>query len=75
MCGTPSMKGITMRQNWILQDMLRSMMVESLCNMSLWGEAFKIAIYILNRVPTKGTIMTSYELWRGRKSTLKHLHI
>ena len=60
--GTPSMNDITERRNQTLQDMVRSMMVESLLHISLWGEALKIAIYLLNRVPTKATIKTPYEL-------------
>ena len=42
---------------------------------SLWGEALKTATYILNRVPTKAGIKTPYELWIGRKPSLKHFHI
>ena len=30
---------------------------------------------ILNRVPTKATAKTPYELWTGKKPSLKHLHI
>ena len=29
----------------------------------------------MNRVPTNATTKTPYELWAGRKSSLKHLHI
>ena len=50
-------------------------MAESSLHISLWGEALKIAIYLSNRVPTKATIKTPYELWTGRKPSLKHLHI
>ena len=42
---------------------------------SLWGEALKTAAYILNRVLTKATAKTPYELWTGMKPSLKHLHI
>ena len=38
--GTPSMNDIAKRQNRTLQDMVRSMMAESLLHISLWGEAF-----------------------------------
>ena len=75
MPGTPSMNDITERRNRTLQDMVRSMMVESSLHISLWGEALKIVIYLLNRVPTKATIKTLYELWTCRKPNLKHLHI
>ena len=69
------MNGIIERRNQTLQDMVRSMMAESSLYISLWGEALKIAIYLLNRVPTKATIKTPYELWTGRKPSLKYLYI
>ena len=69
------MNDIAKRQNRTLQDMVRSMMVESLLHISLWGEALNTTIYLLNRVPTKATIKTSFELWIGGKPNLKHLHI
>ena len=50
-------------------------MDESSLHIRLWGEALKTAIYLLDRIPTKATIKTPYELWRGRKPSLKHLHI
>jgi len=31
--------------------------------------------YILNRVPTKAATKILYELWTGRKPSLKHFHI
>ena len=75
MPGTPSMTGIAELQNQTLQDMVRSMMDESSLHIRLWGEALKTAIYLLKRVPTKATIKIPYELWTGRKPSLKHLHI
>ena len=75
MSNTPSMNHIVERQNRRIQDMVRRMMAESSLHIRLWGEALKIAIYLLNRVPTKATIKTPYELWMGRKPSLKYLHI
>ena len=72
---TPSMNGIAERWNLTLQDMVRSMMAKSSLHIRLWGDALKTAIYLLNRVPTTATIKTPYELWTGRKPSLKHLHI
>ena len=54
---------------------MRSMISHSTLPESLWGEALKTAAYILNRVPTKATAKTPYELWTGRKPSLKHLHV
>ena len=75
MPSTPSMNDITEWQNRTLQDMVRSMMAESLLHISLWGEALKTTIYLLNQVSTKATIKKPYELWTGRNPSLKHLHI
>ena len=63
MQGTPIMNDIAERRNWTLQDMMRSMIVESSLHVRLCGEALKTSIYLLNRVPTKATIKTPYELW------------
>ena len=38
-------------------------------------EAINIACYISNRVYLRpGTLKTSYEIWKGKKPNLKHLH-
>ena len=42
---------------------------------SLWGEALKTVAYVLNRVPTKATTITPYELWMDRKPSVNHLHV
>ena len=57
---------IAERRNRTLQDMVRSVMVESSLHTSLWGEALKTTIYLLNRILTKATIKTPYELWTGK---------
>ena len=69
------MNGVAERRNRTLKDMVRSMISHSTLPESLWGEALKIAAYILNRVPTKVTIKTPYELWTGKKPSLKHFNI
>ncbi|RDY08255.1 Copia protein, partial [Mucuna pruriens] len=55
--------------------MVRSTISHSSLLESLWGEALKITVYILNRVPTKAVNKTPYELWIGKKPSIKHLHI
>ena len=52
MLGKPSMNGVGERRNRTLQDMVRSMISHSSLLESLWGEALKTAMYILNRVPS-----------------------
>ena len=61
--------------NRTLMEMARSMMSYSFVPISLWGEALKTAMYILNRVPSKAVPKTPFELWTGRKPSLRHIHI
>ncbi|XP_051139235.1 uncharacterized protein LOC127257015 [Andrographis paniculata] len=75
MPGSPSMNGVAERQNLTLKDMVRSTISQSTLPPSLWGEALKTAVYILNRVPTKANAKTPYELWIGRKPSLNHLRV
>ena len=55
--------------------MVRSMINHSSLPKSLWGEALKNVVYILNRVPSKAVAKTSYELWTGKKLRIRHLHV
>jgi hypothetical protein len=55
--------------------MVRSMISYSTLPISLWMEALKTVVHILNRVPSKSVPKTSYKLWRGRKPTLNYLHV
>ena len=55
--------------------MVRSMVSHSSLPKSLWGEALKTVVYILNRVQSKVVNRTPYELWTDKKSSIKHLHI
>ena len=43
--------------------------------MSLWGEAIKTAMYILNRVPSKFIPLTPFELCVSRKSSLIYFQV
>ena len=75
MPGKPSMNGVAERRNQTLQDMVRSMISHSSLPESLWGEALKTAVYILNRVSSKAVAKTPYELWTGKKPSIRHLHV
>ena len=67
--------GVAERRNRTLMDMVRSMISYSTLPMSLWMEALKITIHILNRVPSKSMPKTPYELWTGRVLSLNHLRV
>lgn len=75
MPGTPELNGVAERHNRTLMDMERSMMSQSKLPGFLWGEALKIATYILNRVPSKSVPKTPFELFKGWKPSLNHLRV
>jgi hypothetical protein len=75
MTGTPQQNGVAKRRNHTLMDMVRSMLSNSSLPISLWMEALKTAVYLLNRVPSKAIPKTPFELWTGRKPSLRHLHV
>ena len=72
MLASPTMNDIA---EMTLKDMVRRMICHSILLESLWGKVLKTATNILNRVPIKTTTKTPYELWTGKKSSLKHLHV
>jgi hypothetical protein len=63
------------RRNRTMMDMVRSILSYSMLPISLWMEALKSAVHILNRVPSKSVPKTSYEMRTGRKHTLNYLHV
>lgn len=42
---------------------------------SLWTEALKTAVYILNHVPTKAVPKTLFQLFKGWKPSLRHIRV
>ena len=52
--------------------MVRSMLSFAQLPDSFWGYALETAIFILNNVPSKSVSKTPYELWKGRKGSLRH---
>jgi hypothetical protein len=75
MPGDPQQNGVAERCNHTLMDMARSMVSYSTLPISLWMEALKPVVHILNRVPCELVSKTSYELWTNRKPTLNYLHV
>ena len=43
--------------------------------LSFWGYALEIALFTLNRAPSKSVEMTQYELWFGKKPKLSFLKV
>jgi hypothetical protein len=75
MPGYPQQNGVAERRNHTLMDMVRSMLSYSTLPISLWMEALKTAVHILNRVPSKSVPKIPYKMWTDRKPTLNYLHV
>ena len=75
MPGSPYQNGVVEIRNQTLMDMVRSMRSHSKLPESLWTEALKTTVYILNRVPTKVVPKTPFELWQGWKPSLQHIRV
>ncbi|KAM1050580.1 hypothetical protein ACFX13_033042 [Malus domestica] len=73
--GTPQHNRVSERRNRTLMNMVRSMMSSADLPISFWGYALHIAAYLLNAVPSKSVPQTPYEIWYGKKPSLKHLKI
>jgi hypothetical protein len=71
----PQQNGVAERQNHTLMDMVRSMLSNSTLPLSLWMEALKTAVHIINRVLSKSVPKTPYELWTGRKPSINYFHV
>ena len=63
------------RMNWILLDMVRSMIEFVSLSISFWNYTLETTYYILNRVPSKSVAKTPYEIWTGRRPILSYLKI
>ncbi|GJV32543.1 retrovirus-related pol polyprotein from transposon TNT 1-94 [Tanacetum coccineum] len=75
MPGTPQQNGVLERQNKTLMEMIRSMISKSSLPKSLWIYALRTAVYLLNRVPSKLVKKTDFDLWTGRRPSLRRLHV
>jgi hypothetical protein len=62
-------------RNYTLIDMVRSMLSYFTLPISLWMEALKTIIHILNRIPSKSVSKMSYELWIVRNPLLDYLRV
>ncbi|KAL4319722.1 hypothetical protein GQ457_18G015860 [Hibiscus cannabinus] len=75
MPGSPDQNGVAERRNRTLMDMVRSMLSGSKLPKSLWVEALKTVLYILNRVSTKAVPKTPFEFFKGWKPSLRHIRV
>ena len=72
---TSQQNGVAERRNCTLMDMVRSMLSNSSIPLWLWTYALRTVIYLLNRAHSKPVSKTHFELWTGRKPSLRDLHV
>jgi transposase InsO family protein len=73
---TPHHNGFVERMNKIVQEIVRTMMIERNVLHVYWREVVSIVFYTLNRVNIKGdTSKTPYELWFGHVPTIRYFLI
>jgi len=73
---TPQQNGVVERKNKTFQESTRVMLHVKHLPYRFWVEAMNTACHIHNRVTLRsGTSTTLYELWKGRKPTVKYFHV
>lgn len=70
---SPAQNGVAERQNRVLQEMVRCMLLDGDMPVESWAEAVSTAVYLRNRVKSSVTGCTPFQLLYGRKPTMGHL--
>jgi transposase InsO family protein len=73
---TPQQNGVVERKNRTVQEMARTMIMDSKLTDIFWTQAVHTTIHIQNRVMLRNnTDKTPYELWKGRLANVKHFRV
>jgi hypothetical protein len=73
---SPQQNNVVERCNQTVVRMARALLKQRGMSAVFWGEAVVIAVYILNRSPTKALNgITLYEAWHGCKPAVSHLRV
>ncbi|RLN27572.1 hypothetical protein C2845_PM05G34840 [Panicum miliaceum] len=73
---TPQQNGVVERRNQTVLGMARCMLKAMNVPGRFWGEAVTMAVFVLNRAPTKALQnMTPYEAWYGHKPDVHFFRI
>jgi transposase InsO family protein len=70
---SPSQNGVAERQNRVLLEMARCMILDAQMPDAAWAEAITTAAYIRNRLYSSATNRTPFELFYGRKPQVSHI--
>jgi hypothetical protein len=73
---TPQQNGVVERKNKTIQEMARTMLMDSKLTDIFWTQAVHTTIHIQNIVMLRNKIdKTPYELWKGRPTNVKHFRV
>jgi transposase InsO family protein len=73
---TPQHNGIVERKNRTVQEMDRTMLMDSKLTYIFWTKEVHTAVHIQNKVMLRNnTEKNPYELWKGRPVNVKHFRV
>jgi hypothetical protein len=73
---TPQQNGVVERKNKTVQEMARTMLMDSKLIDIFWTHEVHTSVHIQNRVMLRNTTdKTPYELWKGRPSNVNHFRV
>ena len=72
---TSQQNGLAERKNRTLVEMVNAMLINVRLPTNLWGEALLTACYLHNRIPSRKSKVSPYELWKNRKPNLSYLRV
>jgi transposase InsO family protein len=73
---TPQQNGVVERKNRTVQEMARTMLMDSKLTDIFWTQTMHTTVHIQNRVMLRNnTDKTPYELWKGRLTHVKHFGV
>jgi hypothetical protein len=72
----PQQNGVVERKNKTVQEMARTMIMDSKLTDIFWTQAVHTIVHIQNRVMLiNNTDKTPYEIWKGRPANVKHFRV
>lgn len=72
----PQQNGVVERRNCTVVAMIRSCLKEMKMLSTMWGEALRHSVYVLNRLATRSlSNETPYEAWTGKKPDVSYMRV
>jgi hypothetical protein len=73
---TPQQNRVVERKNKIVQEMARTMLMDSILRDIFWTHALHTVVHIQNRLILRNkTEKNPYKLWKGRPTNVKHFRV